>query len=148
MSELPAANKSWRSKKQMHRFQLGFNLCDRLKVKPAQHSRATALHIFSCFLDAKREAMLHDSNQGSLTCFRHILCHILNDSITSKSCLKIHIGTHAQENDRHVIVKKVAISCEPKPIQITSSRVFSNFFCARLYCFPWIQFVAGYFLLC
>ena len=75
----------------MHGFELRLDFCQRLEVELAQHRRASTLHLFTCLLDAEREAVFHNFYQRSLARLRHVLCHVVDDSIFCQGRLEVHV---------------------------------------------------------
>ena len=55
--------------------------------------------------------MLHNLDQRSLTRLRHVLRHVLDNSILGEGRLEVHVGEHGEQHDGHVVIDKMAISC-------------------------------------
>ena len=91
MSELTAADETRHCEDEVHALELRPYLCDRLQVEPAQHGRACALPVLSCIFDTQSKGMLHDLHKRPLAGRRHVLGHVLNDSILGKHRLTLEV---------------------------------------------------------
>ena len=75
----------------MHRLKLRLDLRDRLQIEPPEDRRAGALFGLFRFLKTCCEGVLHNVHQGALSCFGHVLRHVLDDGILRQGRLEIHV---------------------------------------------------------
>ena len=87
-------------------------------------------------------------DQRTLTCFGHVLRHILDDRVLRQGGLEVHVGKHAHKDNRHIIVYEVAVPRHPKTEKISSTRILCDLLLAGVNALAREKLVARKLLCC